>query len=253
MKKTVMVALFTIAGAATGFCGQKKEIPKKPAQAVVQKKSAVNISHEPALQNKEDLTKPPRKMNQWSIFQIGFLPKWPSFTKISNVYGLKLGAPMCSGYGRVFGIEPSILYSGTRHIWGVQASLFGTCLAQEIRGIQASSFGPSMTTKLMGLQAVGTLGMSDTVTGAQIAPVTICRNSVTGFQFGAVNIARPVTGFQGGAVNIAEDVKGVQLGIFNYAKRQGLQFGLINIIKDGFLPFTIIFNYSSSDDKGAEE
>ena len=135
----------------------------------------------------------------------------------------------------------------------MQASLFGTCLSQEIRGIQASSFGPSLTTELKGLQAVGTLGMADTVLGAQIAPVTICRNSVTGFQFGAVNIARPVSGFQGGAVNIAEDVSGFQLGIFNYAKRQGLQFGLVNIIKDGFIPFTLIFNYSNSDDKGAEE
>ena len=252
MKKMIMVALFAILGVTTGFCDQKKSVPKNSSKAVIKKSIPAN-SKEPALQQKEDLTKPPRTMKQWSIFQIGFLPKWPSFTKISNVYGLKLGAPMCSGYGRVFGIEPSILYSGTRHVWGVQASLFGTCLAQELRGIQASSFGPSMTTKLKGLQAVGSLGMADTVIGAQIAPVTICRNSVTGFQFGAVNLARPVTGFQGGAVNIAEDVTGFQLGIFNYAKRRGLQFGLVNIIKDGFIPFTLIFNYSSSDDKGAEE
>ena len=238
MRTMIVVALFAFFGVANGVCDQKTD---------------TNKSQEPAIQQKQDLTKAPRKMKQWSIFQIGFLPKWPSFTKISNVYGLKLGAPMCSGYGRVFGVEPSLLYSGTRHVLGIQASLFGTCLAQEIRGIQASTFGPSLTTKLKGLQAVGSMGMADTVIGAQIAPVTICRNSVTGFQFGAVNLARPVTGFQGGAVNIAEDVTGFQLGIFNYAKRRGIQFGLINIIKDGFIPFTIIFNYSSSDDKGAEE
>jgi hypothetical protein len=242
MRTMMLVAIFALFGAVNGVCDTKAAMQGK--EPVLKQTSTV--------MKKQDLTKPPREMKQWSLFQIGFLPKWPSFTKISNVYGLKLGAPMCSGYGRVFGIEPSILYSGTRHVWGVQGSFWGTCLAQEIRGVQASSFGPSLTMKLLGLQAVGSLGMADTVYGAQIAPVTICRESVTGFQFGAVNIAKPVTGFQGGAVNIAEDVTGFQLGIFNYAKRRGLQFGLVNIIKGGWLPFTLIVNYSNADEEVEE-
>jgi hypothetical protein len=169
---------------------------------------------------------------------------WPGFTRISNVYGLKLGIPMCSGYGRVYGVEPSILYSGTRHVWGIQASFWGVSLAQEIRGIQASSFGPSLVSELIGIQAVGTLGMADNVSGAQIAPVTLCSNSVTGVQLGVVNLSKPLTGLQAGAVNIAEDVTGLQFGVFNYAEEKGLQIGLINIIKGGFIPFTILFNYS---------
>ena len=242
MRTILLVAVFVFFGGLNGICEKKTVLNGREPE----------LQPSSALQKKEDLTKPPRKMKQWSLFQIGFLPKWPSFTKISNVYGLKIGIPMCSGYGRVFGIEPSILYSGTRHVWGIQGSFWGTCLAQEIRGIQASSFGPSIAAKILGLQAVGTLGMAKNVKGAQIAPVTICRESVIGLQFGAVNLARPVTGFQGGAVNIAEDVTGVQLGVFNYAKRKGLQFGLINIIKDGWLPFTLIVNYSNAGEEVEE-
>ena len=185
----------------------------------------------------------PRDRDSWTLFQIGFLPLWPSFTKVSNVYGVKLGAPMCSGYGRVYGVEPSLLYSGTRYIGGVQATFWGTCLAREVYGIQASSFGPSMTGRIYGIQAVGSLGMAEEVYGAQIAPVTMCGTELIGIQFGGVNLTKKrLTGFQGGAVNISEEVKGVQLGVFNYSDKDGIQFGGINIIRNGWIPFTLGIN-----------
>ena len=237
--------------AAIGLCTAVSLSAKEPVKQTA-KKTTVKASVQPSSprvsqveKHEQDLTVPPRPKNKWSIFQIGFAPQWPGFTKVSNVYGLKLGIPMCSGYGRVYGVEPSILYSGTRHVWGIQASFWGVSLAQEIRGIQASSFGPSLASQLIGLQAVGTLGMADHVVGAQIAPVTMCSEDVTGFQFGVVNMAKPVTGFQAGGVNVAKDVTGFQLGVVNYAEEKGLQFGLVNIIKGGFLPFTLIINYSN--------
>lgn len=185
----------------------------------------------------------PRGYDKWTIFQIGFLPQFPSFTKVSNVYGIKLGAPMCSGYGWVYGIEPSLLFSGTRYIGGIQATFWGACLAREVKGIQASSFGPSLTGKIIGLQAVGTLGMAEEVYGAQIAPVTMCGTELTGIQFGVVNLTKKsLTGFQGGAVNIAEKCNGVQFGVFNYCDKKGVQFGAVNIIRDSWLPFMIGFN-----------
>ncbi len=187
---------------------------------------------------------PPRPRDEWTMFQIGFLPLWPDFTKESNVYGIKLGIPMCSGYGRVYGIEPSILYSGTRYVWGIQATFWGYCLAREVYGIQASSFGPSIATNLKGLQAVGTLGMVENLEGAQIAPVTMVKKKLTGIQFGAVNLSKDsLTGFQGGAVNIAKKVKGLQFGVFNYSDGKTFQIGGINIIKNSWLPFMIGINF----------
>jgi hypothetical protein len=191
---------------------------------------------------------PPNSLKHWSLFQIGFLPLFPSYTKSSNVYGLKLGVPMCSGYGRVFGIEPSILYSGTRYVKGVQASFWGTCLARRIYGIQASSFGPSITGTLLGIQADGTLSMAEDVSGLQVAPVTMSID-LTGIQFGAVNMSHSITGFQGGAVNLSKKTKGVQLGIFNYSEKNGCQFGAVNIIKNSWIPFTIVFNIYFKKDK----
>ncbi len=188
---------------------------------------------------------PPLPHNKWTLFQIGFSPEWPSFTRMSNVYGVKLGAPMCDGYGRVYGVEPSILYSGTRYIGGIQASFWGTCLAREVYGIQSSTFGPCITGSIYGLQAVGSLGMAEEVYGAQIAPVTMCGTELTGIQFGVVNMtSKKLTGFQGGAVNLAEELDGVQLGVFNFSEKDGLQFGALNIIKNGWLPFFPVVNFN---------
>lgn len=184
---------------------------------------------------------PPDSMKHWSLFQIGFLPQFPSYTKSSNVYGFKLGAPMCSGFGRVFGLEAGVLYCGTRYVKGIQATFWGTCIAREVYGIQASSFGPSITGTLVGIQADGTLSMAEEVTGFQVAPVTMS-DDLTGIQFGAVNLSHSIKGFQGGAVNVSKKVNGVQLGVFNYSDKNGCQFGAVNIIKNSWLPFMLGFN-----------
>ena len=235
MKRFMLFLIVAIFCSTTAF---------SQVETVKDKKTTSTRKVRRARRVKEDIPEvAPRSLDQWTFFQIGFMPNWPNFTKTSNVFGLKIGAPMCSGYGRVYGVEPSLLYSGTRYIGGVQATLWGTCIAREVYGVQASSFGPSITGTIFGIQAVGSLAMADEVIGAQIAPVTLCSTELTGIQFGAVNLSRKsLTGFQGGAVNIAEEVKGVQLGVFNYSDKNGIQFGGINIIRNGWLPFTIIFN-----------
>ena len=239
----VMIGCALIAGTLSAADGKKVESnPALPQEGAGQSVK----TDEPSLNAPNPVPKaPPRPRDQWTMFQIGFVPLWPNFTKESNVYGIKLGIPMCSGYGRVYGVEPSILYSGTRYVWGIQATFWGTCLAREVYGIQASSFGPSITTKIKGLQAVGTLGMAETVNGAQIAPVTMVKKNLIGIQFGAVNLSKEsLTGFQGGAVNVAKKVKGLQLGVFNYSDGNTFQIGGINIIKNGWLPFMIGINFN---------
>lgn len=236
MKRFMLFLIVAIFCSTTAF--------SKPETVKSKKTTSVTRKRKTTRRVREDVPEiAPRSLDQWTFFQIGFMPNWPNFTKTSNVFGLKIGAPMCSGYGRVYGVEPSLLYSGTRYIGGVQATFWGTCIAREVYGVQASSFGPSITGTIYGIQAVGSLAMADEVIGAQIAPVTLCSTELTGIQFGGVNLSRKsLTGFQGGAVNIAEEVKGVQLGVFNYSDKNGIQFGGINIIRNGWLPFTIIFN-----------
>ncbi len=57
----------------------------------------------------------------------------------------------------------------------------------------------------------------------------------TGAQLGWVNYAsESITGLQWGMVNITGQLTGLQLGLVNYAKtaQNGLQIGLVNIIQD---------------------
>lgn len=189
-------------------------------------------------------TTPPKPLDEWTFFQIGFLPGVPGCTDYSNVYGLKLGAPLVAGYGRVCGLEPSFFYSGTNYIYGVQASWFGPSISREVEGFQASG-AVNITHKMTGCQA-GTSNVANKMLGFQTGGVCVTTDELDGFQLSAVNVADcKMKGFQFGAVNVATDeVKGVQMGAFNYSDKQGIQIGVFNVIKNGVIPFTILFNYA---------
>lgn len=183
-----------------------------------------------------------KPLNDWTFFQIGFFPGIPSGTGNSNVYGLKLGAPMVDGYGRVNGIEPSLLYSGTDYINGIQATWVGPSICKETYGIQAAWFGPTIAKKVYGLQASCAVNVLDDIIGFQPGAMNYAKN-VCGFQASVVNISDNVCGFQASAVNVAKkEMIGLQLGAVNYSKKSGIQIGAINYIEDGWVPFTLIFN-----------
>ncbi len=71
-------------------------------------------------------------------------------------------------------------------------------------------------------------------TGLQWGWVNYASESLTGVQLGLVNITGTLTGLQWGAVNVCQDLTGLQLGLVNYAKlsTSGVQIGLVNIIED---------------------
>ncbi len=216
----------------------------------------------------------PDPETSWTPFQPAFFPRFPSYSYTSNVYGIKSGWPMCSGIGTVKGIEGSWFYSGTANIEGIQASWISTD-CDYLKGIQASmffnriakqgngiqiDFGFNLADEINGIQATLGLNIAGDVTGLQASGFNISR-SVTGFQPGFCgNIATgDVDGFQAGLFNVAVNVNGVQLsgvnvargevcgtqlGFVNIAKKKSFQFGLVNIIKDGPLPFFPFFNFS---------
>ncbi len=203
--------------------------------------------------------KPPKPLNEWTFFQIGFLPGFPGATKYSNVYGLKLGAPMVDGDGRVYGIEPSGLYSGTNYVNGIQAAWFGLASAKEVQGLQAC-IGATITDKVWGVQAA-ILNIAQQSWGFQPGGVNIIKDgkgiegslvnvseTYQGLQFGGVNITDNLKGFQASACNITKYTKGLQFGLFNYSSEGAAQLGVINIIEDSPIPFMPIFNYHYGKD-----
>ena len=175
---------------------------------------------------------PPRPLNEWTFFQLGFFPEIPGNTMYSNVYGIKLGAPMVCGYGRVYGVEPSFLYSGTDYVKGIQAAWVGFSDAKEVYGLQAS----------MGVC------MADKVWGIQTGAVCIAKKTA-GIQFSGVGVTETSSGIQAGIVNVSNYVKGLQLGAFNWSKEGAFQIGAVNMIEDSWLPFMIIFNVSFKERK----
>ena len=115
---------------------------------------------------------PPEKLpplDEWDGFQLAFFPGFPSGTINSNVYGLKLGLPMSSGEGRVWGTELSIFSSTTRHMKGFQTSVFANVCA--------------------------------ILDGFQLGLINIATVSADGLQAGLVNFSDEC-GFQIGLVNV---------------------------------------------------
>ena len=87
-----------------------------------------------------------------------------------------------------------------------------------------------------GLQVAGIYNQVDSSEGIfQAAFVAnYCRNSLSGVQVSAVNVAGTVCGgVQAGVFNRAEALTGLQIGVVNYTHQaEGIQIGLLNIIAD---------------------
>lgn len=105
---------------------------------------------------------------------------------------------------------------GKRYINGMSMELFYSG-ADGLNGFQCVLLGPAY--------------VRETANGMQSSlPVSIA-GEMNGFQFSLVNVSKGET-------------NGFQLGLVNYSKKSGTQLGLINVIKDGYIPFLPIFNVS---------
>lgn len=104
----------------------------------------------------------------------------------------------------------------------------------------------AMTSSVYGFKAGAPISAgSGSVTGIEFAAFSCMTYNVDGIQTAPVFcVAKEVNGLQASPVNLAKDVCGLQFGIVNIAKGESCQLGLINIIKDGWLPFSIVFNIS---------
>lgn len=107
----------------------------------------------------------------WDFFELGIWFGVPTSTLTSNICGIKVGAPFCSGSGKVHGVETAVFCGATDNVSGVQACIL-TAVSQNVKGMQFS------------IVNYGT--------------------DVNGLQLGVVNIAKK-RGLQIGICNYVED------------------------------------------------
>lgn len=184
---TVIMALL-ICAILTNVKAAKAKTNQKPA--VKTAKQTVS-STKPTTQNKVVKTEIPPKTcktkpidspEKWDFFQFGVWFDIPSITKHSNVYGIKIGAPFCSGDGTVKGIETAVFCGATDNITGLQACIL-TSVSKQLNGVQFS--------------------------------IVNCAETVEGLQLGVVNIAKNKS-FQIGILNYIEDGAIPWLPIVNF-------------------------------------
>ncbi len=180
----------------------------------------------------------------------------PAYAKTTNVYGFKTGQVVSSGLGHVYGLEASWLISATDIIGGLQTAGF-VCMSKELDGLQAAIPLCMNKQELNGVQASvvniaenfngfqpGAVNIAGDVYGFQLAALSNVSKDLYGTQLGVFNLSNKLSGFQFSAVNISDGGDGCQVGVVNVCNRRGLQFGLVNYIRDGWMPFMLGFNYS---------
>jgi len=197
-----------------------------------------------------------RPMDEWTPIQFGFTYRYPSATYNSNVYGLKFGLPICGGVGRVCGMEIALFAAGTEYVRGFQTALFFT-EGHMMHGLQASLGSNIAKSGHVGLQATCGYNYSDKFAGMQAGVVNTSAD-FAGMQAAAVNVSDNAGGIQAGVcVNIADKLGGAQLGLYNQARqadglqvglvnvsmKSGFQIGLVNYIKDGWIPVFPLINF----------
>ena len=144
---------------------------------------------------------------------------------IHNVTGLSLG--IGSKVNTLDGIQGDFIYNDANKVRGLKSAIYET--ADVVYGLEG------------GLVSVNRREMK----GIQAGLVAINKGEMVGLHNGFVTMAEGnVTGVQLGFVNYnTGHLTGVQLGFVNYVNNiKGLQIGLVNIAKNGYLPAMIFVN-----------
>lgn len=119
---------------------------------------------------------------EWDFLQFGFWFDVPSSTVDTEVYGIKIGAPFCSGKAYVRGIETAVFCGASDNVSGLQACILAS-VSKKMQGLQFSIVNYS--------------------------------NEVSGLQLGVLNIAKDKS-FQIGILNHIEGAAIPWLPVFNF-------------------------------------
>jgi hypothetical protein len=113
---------------------------------------------------------------------------------------------------------------------------------EEVNGLDLGLIGTG-TDDVTGLQLSFIYALTDDMTGVQ-ASIYGRAEEFTGIQYSFLNSGGDVMGAQLGFVNLADSMTGLQWGVVNRVNTMGtgVQIGLVNIIKNGKLPFMVLVN-----------
>ena len=132
----------------------------------------------------------------------------------ANVSGLDFGVFGCGADGSLFGMQLSVILNSVGSANGA---------------LQISGIANNCLEDFYGIQLAGIANRTDgNAFGGQLAVFNIA-NELAGTQIGVYNQADKASGIQIGVINVANDMKGIQIGVFN-------------IIKNGPLPYFLVFN-----------
>ena len=153
----------------------------------------------------------------WTPIQVDFFTlHFPKTEHYPSVYGLSIGLPITyNDSACVYGIDISALFSANTYTTGLQWSVIGA--------------------------------QSKDLDGIQLSIANFVKEHMNGLQVGVVNhVQDKLYGLQVGGANFVKKAAGLQFGLFNYTEdSEGIfQVGVFNIIKNGWLPYSIILNFN---------
>ncbi len=159
------------------------------------------------------------------------------------------------------GAMVSGLLSRTDTMRGLQAAVVVAATEHSLSGLQMAGLIATMDSPkfseqdMTGVQIAGLGAEADYATGVQLGGLAaVTQKGLRGVQIGALTGAgESAHGAQIGLANLSQraEVRGAQVGLFNIADDlRGVQFGLININRRGWLPFFPIVNIGFGAKKG---
>jgi hypothetical protein len=167
-----------------------------------------------------------QKDNGWAYFQLGIYPGFPESQDARDIHGMRFGFPVSSSTKETEGLELSILWSASDRIYGSQLAV--TNSTKYIEGAQIGAINC----------------IRENSKALQFGAMNISYFDMSGLHLGAINMTgKKTVGAQVGAYNFSEEIRGFQFGVLNITNKSGLQFGLVNIIKDSFIPVLPLVNY----------
>ncbi len=166
-------------------------------------------------------------MQDWYVFY----PDCPwSNVIMKNVYGVNFGVPYAGKVEHVEGVDFGLISSSVKNVSGLQYSIFANN-SENVEGVEIAMLN-NISESVKYFQFAGINNVNGEVRGGQIAVINNVRFNATGFQLGILN-------------NVNGNMEGVQIGLINNTvTAYGIQFGLINVIKNGWIPFLPIVNFT---------
>ncbi|MDD5728482.1 MAG: hypothetical protein PHV59_07970 [Victivallales bacterium] len=155
---------------------QKTAAPAAAGKVVAKQQARSNAQKTPA-----PAVATAKSKEKWDFIQPCFWFGVPTSTATTDVYGVKVGAPFCSGTGVVTGVETAVICGATDNINGLQACII--------------------------------FSKSKRINGVQFSIVNYCEE-VNGLQLGVVNVAKSKA-FQLGIVNYIEENTFPWMPVFN--------------------------------------